>query len=40
LGVSEISPFNLAFKIGIKKFYTSFNVAYNPFRDGIREQII
>jgi hypothetical protein len=39
-GVSEISPFNVAFKIGSEKFYTSFTVAYNPFRDGIREQII
>ncbi|MDR1683475.1 MAG: hypothetical protein LBS25_08870 [Candidatus Symbiothrix sp.] len=40
LGVSEISPFNISFKIGVEKFYTSFIVAYNPFRDGIREQII
>lgn len=40
LGVSEISPFNLSFKIGLEKFYTSFTVAYNPFKEGIREQII
>jgi hypothetical protein len=40
LGVSEISPFNLSFKLGIEAFYTSFSVSYNPFRDGIREQII
>jgi hypothetical protein len=45
LGVSEISPFNLSFKIGVEKLYTSFVVSYNPFRDdpfngGIREQII
>ena len=39
LGVSEISPFNLSFKIGVERFYTSFIVGYNPFRDGIREQI-
>ena len=39
LGISEISPFNLSFKIGVEKFYTSFIVAYNPFREGIREQI-
>jgi hypothetical protein len=40
IGTSEISPFNLSFKIGLEKFYTSFIVAYNPFNDGIREQII
>jgi hypothetical protein len=39
-GVSDISPFNVSFKIGVEKFYTSFIVAYNPFREGIREQII
>jgi hypothetical protein len=39
-GVSDVSPFNFAFKIGVEAFYTSFNVSYNPFRDGIREQII
>jgi hypothetical protein len=40
LGVSEISPFNVSFKIGIKQLYTSFIVSYNPFRDNIRDQII
>ncbi|MDR0733752.1 MAG: hypothetical protein LBF08_06815 [Dysgonamonadaceae bacterium] len=40
IGVSEISPFNLSFKIGVERFYTSFIVAYNPFREGIREQVI
>jgi hypothetical protein len=40
LGVSEISPFNISFKIGVEKFYTSFTASYNPFRDGIREQIM
>jgi hypothetical protein len=40
LGVSDIAPFNVSFKIGVEVFYTSFNVSYNPFRDGIREQII
>jgi hypothetical protein len=39
-GVSEISPFNLSFKIGVEKFYTSFIAAYNPFREGIRKQLI
>jgi hypothetical protein len=39
IGVSEISPLNLSFKIGVEKFYTSFIVGYNPFRDGIPEQI-
>jgi hypothetical protein len=40
LGVSDISPFNVSFKIGVEAFYTSFSVSYNPFKDGIREQII
>jgi hypothetical protein len=40
LGASETSPFNLAFKIGVEKFYTSFGAAYNPFSDGVQEQII
>ncbi|MDR1183093.1 MAG: Spi family protease inhibitor [Bacteroidales bacterium] len=40
LGVSDISPFNLSFKIGVELLYTSFGVSYNPFRHGIREQII
>jgi hypothetical protein len=39
-GVSDVSPFNVSFKIGVEAFYTSFSVSYNPFRDGIREQII
>ena len=39
-GVSELSPFNLSFKIGIEKFYTAFIVGYNPFREGVREQIM
>jgi hypothetical protein len=39
-GISEMSPFNLSFKIGIERFYTSLNAAYNPFKNGIREQII
>jgi hypothetical protein len=38
LGVSELSPFNLAFKIGLERFYTSFIVGYNPFKDDIGEQ--
>ncbi|MDR0656420.1 MAG: hypothetical protein LBG22_08920 [Treponema sp.] len=40
LGVSEISPFNSSFKIGVERFYTSFTVSHNPFRDDNREQII
>jgi hypothetical protein len=40
LGVSELSPFNVSFKIGVERFYTSFIFSYNPFRDGIREQIM
>jgi hypothetical protein len=40
VGFSEISPFNLSFKIGVERFYTSFIVGYNPFKDGIREEII
>jgi hypothetical protein len=40
IGVSEISPLNLSFKIGVERFYTSFIVTYNPLKDGIREQII
>ncbi len=30
LGMNEIYPYNLAFKLGVRKFYTSINVAYNP----------
>jgi hypothetical protein len=40
LGASELSPFNVSFKIGIEQFYTSFIVSYNPFGDGIREQVM
>jgi hypothetical protein len=40
LGVSEISPFNASFKIGVERVYSSFIVSYNPFDDGIRNQII
>jgi hypothetical protein len=40
LGGSELSPFNASFKIGVERFYTSFIVSYNPFRDGVREQIM
>jgi hypothetical protein len=40
LGVSEFSPFNLSFKIGLERFYTSFIVSYNPFEDGVRRQIM
>ncbi|MDR2807609.1 MAG: hypothetical protein LBB43_01220 [Spirochaetaceae bacterium] len=40
LGVSELSPFTVSFKIGVERFYTSCTVGYNPFKDGIREQII
>jgi hypothetical protein len=40
LGVSDISPFNLSFKIGVEALYTSINVSYNSFRDGIRDQVI
>ena len=39
-GISELSPFNVSFKIGIEQFYTSFSVSYNPFGDGIREQVM
>jgi hypothetical protein len=39
-GVSDVAPFGLSFKIGVERFYTSFHVFYNPFKDGIREQII
>ena len=39
-GVSEIAPFNLSFKIGVERLYTSFLFGYNQFRDGIREQIV
>jgi hypothetical protein len=39
-GVSELSFFNVSFKIGIKELYTSFIVSYNPFRDTIQDQII
>ena len=30
---SEYMPFNLAFKIGVEKFYTTFNAAINPFNE-------
>jgi hypothetical protein len=40
LGVSEISPFNVSFKIGVERLYSSFIVSYNPFDDGIRDKII
>jgi hypothetical protein len=40
LGISEISPFNVSFKIGVERFYTTFIVSYNPFRESIRDQII
>jgi hypothetical protein len=37
-GASEIAPFNIAFKIGIEKFYTSFILTHNPYRKDTREQ--
>jgi hypothetical protein len=40
LGVSEIAPFNASFKIGVERLYSSFIVSYNPFDDGMRDQII
>jgi hypothetical protein len=41
LGVSEFSPFNVSFKIGVERLYTSFIVSYNPFGDdGIREHVM
>ncbi|MDR2942823.1 MAG: hypothetical protein LBV17_09560 [Treponema sp.] len=39
-GVSEIVPFNISFKIGVKMFYTSFIVGYNPFINGIKQQVV
>lgn len=32
IGVSERYPVNLAYKIGVKQFYTTFNLAYTPYR--------
>jgi hypothetical protein len=40
LGVSEMSPFNLSFKIGVEKFYTLFIVSYNPFKDAIGDKLM
>ena len=39
-GVSEIALFNVSFKIGVERFYSSFTVSYNPFLDIFREQLI
>jgi hypothetical protein len=40
LGASEISPFNISYKIGVDRFYTIFIVSYNLFEKGIRDQIM
>jgi hypothetical protein len=39
-GVSGLSPFNISFKIGVERFYTSFIVSYNPFKDDVLDQIM
>jgi hypothetical protein len=39
-GVSGLSPFDISFKIGVERFYTSFIVSYNPFKDDILDQIM
>jgi hypothetical protein len=40
LSISEISPINVSFKIGIEKLYTSIICSYNPMKSGIRDQIL
>ncbi|MCL2380549.1 MAG: hypothetical protein FWC64_03020 [Treponema sp.] len=39
LSVNEMLPLNLAFKIGVERFYTSLGVSYNPAEDGFRNAI-
>jgi hypothetical protein len=39
LSVTELSPLNMAFKIGVDKFYTSINFSYNPMKTEIRDGI-
>jgi len=40
LGVSEISPFNVAYKIGVDGFYTTFIISYNPFEESNNDQFM
>ena len=37
MSVSELAPYNMAFKIGVERFYTSFNLAYKPDREAAHE---
>lgn len=39
VGVTETASASFSLKIGIKKFYTSLSVAYNPFNDEIHRRI-
>jgi hypothetical protein len=39
-GISETAPFNVSFKIGVERFYTSFVFSYSPFGDGAGERIM
>jgi hypothetical protein len=39
-GASAISPFNLSFKIGLERLYTSFVVSCNPFEEDLRRQVL
>jgi hypothetical protein len=39
LSVTEISPINTAFKIGVDALYSSINVSYNPGKKGFLESI-
>ncbi|MDR2601487.1 MAG: hypothetical protein LBC53_03420 [Spirochaetaceae bacterium] len=39
LSAGEIAPVSFSFRTGIRKFYTSLGVSYNPFNDGIDNQI-
>jgi hypothetical protein len=39
LSINEITPINIAFKIGVEKLYTSINVSYNPMQSDIEESI-
>jgi hypothetical protein len=39
LGISELAPLNLSFKIGIDRLYTTINISYNPKETDIQEAI-
>ncbi|MDR0536599.1 MAG: hypothetical protein LBH04_00905 [Tannerellaceae bacterium] len=40
LGISDMALLNLSYKFGVKVFYSSLGISYNPFGNGVREQVI